>query len=90
VYNDIYVPTGFTPNNDGKNDQFWITAADGYQLLRFQVYNRWRQVVYNARDFSKGWDGKFNGVPHRKERISTFCNCDCRKEMSLQRKARLR
>lgn len=63
VYNDIYVPNGFSPNNDGKNDRFRIIAADGYQLLRFQLYNRWGQVIYSAKDFSKGWDGKLNGTP---------------------------
>jgi gliding motility-associated-like protein len=63
VYHDIYVPNGFSPNNDGKNDQFKIIAADGYQLVRLLLYNRWGQVVYSARDFSKGWDGKVNGIP---------------------------
>lgn len=63
VYRDIYVPNGFSPNADGKNDVFKITAADGYRLLKFQVFNRWGQVVYEGRDLSTGWNGKWKGLP---------------------------
>lgn len=63
VFNDIYVVNSFTPNNDGKNDRFRVVAADGYQLLKFQVFNRWGQLLYSARDLSGGWDGKANGNP---------------------------
>ena len=63
VYNDVYIPNSFTPNNDGKNDLFRIIAADGYKLIRFQVYNRWGQLIFNATDLSKGWDGTFKNLP---------------------------
>jgi gliding motility-associated-like protein len=63
VYSDIFIPNSFTPNKDGRNDAFRVKAADGYQVLQFQVFNRWGQVVYNAKDFSKGWDGTFQAKP---------------------------
>lgn len=63
VYNDIYIPTAFTPNSDGKNDYFKIIAADGYQLIKFQVYNRWGQVAYDAKDLTGGWDGTYKKLP---------------------------
>lgn len=63
VYNDLFIPSAFSPNKDGKNDHFKIVAADGYKLLQFQVYNRWGQAVFKASDFSKGWDGTFNKRP---------------------------
>jgi gliding motility-associated-like protein len=63
VYNDVFIPDAFSPNNDGKNDNFKIIAADGYQLLKFQVYNRWGQLIYQANDFSKGWDGRYKELP---------------------------
>jgi gliding motility-associated-like protein len=62
VYNDIYIPTGFTPNGDGKNDYFKVTAADGYKLIKFQVYNRWGLVVYDVRDLNTGWDGTYKNL----------------------------
>lgn len=63
VYNEIYVPNAFSPNNDGRNDYFKIVAADGYAINRFEIYNRWGGVVYRAKDLSKGWDGKFKNLP---------------------------
>jgi gliding motility-associated-like protein len=63
VYNDVYIPNSFTPNNDGKNDVFRVTGADGYHLKLFQVYNRWGQLIYTGKDFSSGWDGSFNKTP---------------------------
>jgi gliding motility-associated-like protein len=59
----VYVPNSFTPNKDGKNDEFRIRAADGNRLIAFHVYNRWGQVVYTGSSFGKGWDGTFRSVP---------------------------
>ena len=63
VFNDIYIPTAFTPNGDGKNDFFKIIGADGYKLIKFQVYNRWGQVAYDAKDLNVGWDGTYKKLP---------------------------
>lgn len=60
VYREIYIPTAFTPNDDGINDRFKIFAADGYRLLKFFVYSRWGQLVFSAKNTSDGWDGKKN------------------------------
>ena len=62
VYKDVYVPTGFTPNSDGKNDLFRVTAADNYKRFKLLVYNRWGQEIFETTDISKGWDGKFKDV----------------------------
>lgn len=61
VYNEIYIPNAFSPNNDGQNDKFRIIAADGYEILTFQVFNRWGQAIYQSKDFSNGWDGRYKG-----------------------------
>ncbi|MFL5788086.1 MAG: gliding motility-associated C-terminal domain-containing protein, partial [Flavisolibacter sp.] len=63
VYNDIFIPNTFSPNNDGKNDIFRIVAADGYRLLKFQVFNRWGQLIFNSNDLGKGWNGMYNTIP---------------------------
>jgi gliding motility-associated-like protein len=62
VFNDLYIPNAFTPNNDGRNDRMRVTALDNYELIAFRIYNRWGQDVYNAADIDDGWDGKFKGV----------------------------
>jgi gliding motility-associated-like protein len=58
---DLYVPTAFTPNGDGKND-FAVVIPVGIKVLGyFSIYNRWGQMVFTTKDSKKGWNGQFNG-----------------------------
>ena len=64
--NDIVrltVPNGFTPNGDGLNDIFIpvVSNSDQIKFYRFEVYNRWGQLVFESTKPGEGWDGKFNG-----------------------------
>jgi gliding motility-associated-like protein len=59
---DIYVPSAFTPNGDGKNDKFTFIAAGISSIELFQVYNRYGQLVYTSSDLQPGWDGRMNGT----------------------------
>ncbi len=59
---DIYVPSAFTPNGDGKNDKFTFVAAGISSIELFQVYNRYGQLVYTSSDLQPGWDGRMNGT----------------------------
>lgn len=59
---DIFVPTAFTPNGDGKNDIIRPICVGITKLDFFRIYNRWGQLVYQTSEFEKGWDGNFNGV----------------------------
>jgi gliding motility-associated-like protein len=58
---DIYVPTGFTPNNDGKNDKFIPFPVGIKKVNYFKVFNRWGQMVYSTTTLNQGWDGKLGG-----------------------------
>jgi len=52
-----FVPTGFTPNGDGINDELFFPAL-GYRDYEFFVYNRWGQLVFQKRlGEVKYWDG---------------------------------
>jgi gliding motility-associated-like protein len=59
---DIYVPTAFTPNNDGKNETFMPFPVGIKHLNYFRVYNRWGQMLYSSSTLNLGWDGKFGGI----------------------------
>jgi gliding motility-associated-like protein len=59
---DFYVPTGFTPNNDGKNDRLIAFPVGIKTLNYFRVYNRWGQLVFSTKALHDGWDGKINGT----------------------------
>lgn len=56
----VYFPTAFTPNGDGKNDFFKILTSYIFEEYVLTVYNRWGQKVFETNDSSKGWDGRFN------------------------------
>lgn len=59
---DIFVPSAFTPNNDGRNDLFQPVAAGVRSIDLFDVYNRWGQLVYRTTNLhSLGWDGTYKG-----------------------------
>lgn len=59
----LEVPSGFTPNADGKNDQ--LRPLNGYRAkeLIFVVYNRFGKKVFESYDWRTGWDGNYNGTP---------------------------
>ena len=58
---DIFIPTAFTPNDDGLNDVIKPILVGVKKLNYFTIYNRWGQVVFTSSTADKGWDGKVNG-----------------------------
>lgn len=57
----IFVPTGFTPNGDGRNDILRPIAVGIQRIDYFRVYNRWGQLVFSTTINGYGWDGKIGG-----------------------------
>lgn len=58
----ILVPNAFSPNGDGKNDEFRVEYRS-IKEFHCWVYNRWGKLVYEWTDPAKGWDGTINGLP---------------------------
>jgi gliding motility-associated-like protein len=56
----VFIPTGFSPNGDNKNDQFKVYGND-LELVRLVVYNRWGEKVFESTDPDLGWDGYYKG-----------------------------
>ncbi len=57
----IVVPNTFTPNGDGINDLWNITALLYYPDCGLSVFNRYGSVVYRSVGYGKPWDGTTNG-----------------------------
>lgn len=57
----IFMPTAFTPNDDGLNDLY---LAAGYNITSFlmRIYNRWGELVYVTSDILQGWNGVSQGI----------------------------
>lgn len=57
----LFVPSAFSPNGDGLND-FLKPLGVGYANVRFfRVFNRFGELVFDGKDFSRGWDGTYKG-----------------------------
>lgn len=61
-YNDIFIPTAFTPNGDGLNDTWDIPALAAYPNFELSVFNRYGEIVFHASKTPKPWDGRFKGL----------------------------
>lgn len=58
---EVFVPTAFTPNGDGRNDVLRPIAAGMQQIEYFRVFNRWGQLVFSTTRSGEGWDGRIGG-----------------------------
>ncbi len=67
VIRPVYIPSAFSPNNDGINDFFSVYGGPAARsVLTFRVFNRWGGLVYEGfnlplNDEKTGWDGTFKG-----------------------------
>jgi gliding motility-associated-like protein len=58
----IFIPDIFSPNDDGANDMLFV-RSQGIVTMRFAVYSRWGELVFESFDVKKGWDGIHRGKP---------------------------
>ncbi len=57
----VYIPNIFSPNNDGQNDILFVRGK-GIKDIKFLVYNRWGEKVFESTNVNHGWDGTFRGA----------------------------
>ncbi|MCB0637936.1 MAG: gliding motility-associated C-terminal domain-containing protein, partial [Lewinella sp.] len=68
---NVYIPNIFSPNGDGRNDEFRVFACRGVRSVNYvRLFDRWGGIVYenddldpNCLDGIKLWDGQKNGRP---------------------------
>ncbi|MFW5752264.1 MAG: gliding motility-associated C-terminal domain-containing protein, partial [bacterium] len=62
VLTDVMVPSGFSPNDDGFNDEWEISVARILPVT-VEVFNRWGERVFYSEQYDTKWDGTFKGKP---------------------------
>jgi gliding motility-associated-like protein len=74
VKNDfnIFIPTSFSPNFDGLNDDFKPVFTEyGLDLKSYEmeIFDRWGHTLFHTKDIAKGWDGSVQnkGEPLKEE-----------------------
>lgn len=56
---EIYIPTAFTPNNDGANDQF-VFYTHNVEEFHLEIFNRLGVKVFQTDNPHDSWDGYYN------------------------------
>ena len=59
----IYVPTAFTPNNDGLNDQLKIFAVGVAKFNYFKIFNRYGIMIFYSTNINNTWNATYKGIP---------------------------
>ncbi len=72
---DIIVPNAFTPGEGGptggsvnpfdrfNNTVFYPVIRKEFVALKFEVFNRWGEPIFQSNTVNVGWDGYVNGTP---------------------------
>ncbi|MEO7119744.1 MAG: PKD domain-containing protein [Ginsengibacter sp.] len=63
----LLMPSAFSPNNDNLNDYFYPLTRGIKSIVRFSIYDRMGNLVYEAKNFppndkTYGWDGRIKGA----------------------------
>jgi len=68
----IHMPNAFTPNNDGKNDDFRPVMDFIPEDYLFIIFDRSGKKIFQTSDPSQGWTGHINGGPMAAEGVYTW------------------
>ncbi|MEO1516891.1 MAG: PKD domain-containing protein [Bacteroidota bacterium] len=65
---NIFIPSGFTPDQNGTNDKFFIRSENPavQEIQSMQIFNRWGGLVFENTNFlpdreEEGWNGMYKG-----------------------------
>ena len=56
---DLYIPNVFSPNGDGRNDNYEFNA-EGYANFHLIIFDRWGLKIFESTDNSIKWNGQIN------------------------------
>ena len=59
---NIWIPSSFTPDNDGVNDTWTWSGGCEPQAFSVQVFDRFGEVIFTSKDPLGAWDGTYKGV----------------------------
>lgn len=60
----VYLPSAFTPQKDGLNEEFFISNPYTINsLTRFDIYDGYGAIIFSTTDKEGRWDGTMNGKP---------------------------
>lgn len=72
----IFVPTAFTPNNDGKNDEIQVNSHV-ISEMEFAIFDRWGEKVFETTDQNDTWNGTYKGKTMQPQVFVYYLKATC-------------
>ena len=79
VYQSLFIPNAFSPDNDGVNENWIIEGLGQFPDHQLSVYSRWENLVLSESPYKNDWNGEArasysssNGKNFQRELIFTF------------------
>lgn len=60
---ELFIPSAFTPNGDGLNDEFIVYAPMEIAQFECVIFDKASRVLFQTKSIQQGWDGTFEGRP---------------------------
>jgi gliding motility-associated-like protein len=61
LYPEVFIPNGFSPNADGRNDYWIIDNIQQFPENVVEVYNRWGELLFRSVGYNTPFDGRYKG-----------------------------
>lgn len=58
----LFIPSAFTPNGDGINDDFKIYGEELTEI-QLNIFNRWGEIIFTSDQSNFIWNGTNKGIP---------------------------
>ncbi len=60
----VFIPNAFSPDGGGpgSNDGFRAVVNDGVKDYHLMIFNRWGEVIWETKDKTAEWDGKYGRI----------------------------
>lgn len=55
----LFIPTAFSPNQDGINDLFGVNLRGTPIAYKMSIFNRWGELLYTTDNPTNTWDGTY-------------------------------
>ncbi len=68
---EYYVPTAFSPNNDGNNDEFLVVGSE-IKEFSIIIFDRWGNEIFTSDNIEKGWKGLTPGNQPMPEGVYSY------------------
>lgn len=83
---DIYLPTAFSPNNDGYNDVYKAEYVMIEHLEYLKVLDKFNNIIFETKSMSESWDGVYKGRPVAADAYLVLVSAVDKRKQRIQKK----